>query len=303
MIPSFQELMKPFLEYLKDEKVHTIGEAEEYLAKHFDVADEERHQLLPSGKQAIFRNRVGWARTYLYKAGLLNVPQRASIVITQRGLEVLKENPEKIDIKYLMKFPEFVEFHKSHNAEEKIERKESPEGDISPDEIIAQKIEEINNILKSELLEKILKSSPQFFERLVLDLVVKMGYGGSFEDVSQLLGKGGDEGVDGLIKEDVLGLDNVYLQAKRWGKGIVGRPEIQGFVGALHGKGAKKGIFITTSTFSKEAIEYAEDLKDMNVVLIDKDKLLNYMLKYHIGVEVKDTIEIKKIDEDYFEEF
>ncbi len=301
MIPSFQDLTKPFLEYLIDEKVHTIREVEEYLAMYFKITDEERHQLLASGKQAIFRNRVGWARTYLYKSGLLNVPQRASIVITQSGLKVLKENPERIDIKYLMRFPEFVEFHKSHDTGE-IKGKERSI-DISPDETIAQKIEEINYILKSELLDKILKSSSQFFERLVLDLVVKMGYGGSFEDVSQLLGKSGDEGVDGLIKEDVLGLDKVYLQAKRWKNGTVGRREIQGFVGALHGKGAIKGIFITTSTFSKDATEYVEGLKDMHVVLIDKDTLLDYMLKFNIGVEVKETIEIKKIDEDYFEEF
>jgi len=299
MIPAFQDLMKPFLEHLDDEKVHTISEVEEYLAKYFNVANEERHQLLPSGKQAVFRNRVGWARTYLYKAGLLNVPQRASIVISHRGLEVLKENPKRIDIKYLKKFPEFIEFHKGRGKV-----KEDPVViDVSPDEAIAQKIEEINGMLKKELLDKILKSSPQFFEKLVLDLVVNMGYGGSFEDVSQLLGRSGDEGVDGLIKEDILGLDNVYLQAKRWKNGTIGRPEIHKFAGALLGKGAKKGIFITTSTFSSEAIGYAKKLNNLKVILIDKYKLLDYMLKYNVGVEIERTIEIKKINETYFEEF
>jgi restriction system protein len=299
MIPAFQDLMKPFLEHLNDEKVHTVSEVEECLAKYFNVTNEERHQLLPSGKQAIFRNRVGWAKTYLYKAGLLNVPQRASIVISHRGLEVLKENPERIDIKYLKKFPEFIEFHKGRGKV----KEEPGTVDTSPDETIAQKIEEINSMLKKELLDKILKSSPQFFEKLVLDLVVKMGYGGSFEDVSQLLGRSGDEGIDGLIKEDILGLDNVYLQAKRWENGTVGRPEIHKFAGALLGKGAKKGIFITTSTFSSEAIRYAENLSNLKVILIDKYKLLDYMLKYNVGVEVEQTIEIKKINENYFEEF
>ena len=299
MIPPFQEIMLPLLEFLKDGKEHSIDEAEDYLAKVFNLTDEERHKLLKSGNQTVFRNRVGWAKTYMYKAKLLDVPRRANIVITERGLEVLKENPQSLSAKYLMKFPEFVEFHKS-NKKEKQEEPESPSK--SPEEVIYEKTDEINNYVKSELIIKILKSSSHFFEKLVLDLVVKMGYGGSFEDVAELLGKTGDEGVDGLIKEDILGLDKVYLQAKKWDKGTVGRPEIQKFVGALHGKGAKKGIFITTSTFTKDALEYANSLKNMTLILIDGDKLVDYMLKYNVGVQVKNTIELKKIDEDYFEE-
>ena len=300
MIPSFQEMMLPLLEFLNDGKEHSIDEAEDYLAKVFKLTEEERHRLLPSGNQTVFRNRVGWARTYMYKAKLLDVPRRANIVITERGLEVLKENPQSLSVKYLMRFPEFVEFHKS-NKKGKPEEPELPTK--SPEEIVYEKTDEINNYVKSELISKILKSSPRFFEKLVLDLIVKMGYGGSFEDVSELLGKTGDEGVDGLIKEDVLGLDNVYLQAKRWTTGTVGRKELQSFVGALHGKGAKKGIFITTSTFTKDALEYANSLKDMTLILIDGDKLVDYMLKYNVGVQVKNTIEIKKIDEDYFDEY
>jgi len=300
MIPSFQEMMLPLLEFLKDGKEHSIDEAEDYLAKAFKLTDEERHKLLKSGNQTVFRNRVGWARTYMYKAKLLDIPRRANIVITERGLEVLKENPQSLSAKYLMKFPEFVEFHKS-NKKEKQEEPESPSK--SPEEVIYEKTDEINNYVKSELIIKILKSSSHFFEKLVLDLVVKMGYGGSFEDVAELLGKTGDEGVDGLIKEDILGLDKVYLQAKRWTTGTVGRKELQSFVGALLGKGAKKGIFITTSTFTKDALEYANSLKNMTLILIDGDKLVDYMLKYNVGVQVKNTIEIKKIDEDYFEEF
>jgi len=300
MIPPFQEIMLPLLEFLKDGKEHSIDEAEDYLAKVFNLTDEERHKLLKSGNQTVFRNRVGWAKTYMYKAKLLDVPRRANIVITERGLEVLKENPQSLSAKYLMKFPEFVEFHKS-NKKEKQEEPESPSK--SPEEVIYEKTDEINNYVKSELIIKILKSSPHFFEKLVLNLIVKMGYGGSFEDVVELLGKTGDEGVDGLIKEDILGLDKVYLQAKKWDKGTVGRPEIQKFVGALHGKGAKKGIFITTSTFTKDALEYLNKVNDMTLILIDGDKLVDYMLKYNVGVQVKNTIELKKIDEDYFEEF
>ena len=292
-------MMLPLLEFLKDGKEHSIDEAEDYLAKAFKLTDEERHKLLKSGNQTVFRNRVGWARTYMYKAKLLDIPRRANIVITERGLEVLKENPQSLSAKYLMKFPEFVEFHKS-NKKEKQEEPESPSK--SPEEVIYEKTDEINNYVKSELIIKILKSSPHFFEKLVLNLIVKMGYGGSFEDVAELLGKTGDEGVDGLIKEDILGLDKVYLQAKRWTTGTVGRKELQSFVGALQGKGAKKGIFITTSTFTKDALEYANSLKNMTLILIDGDKLVDYMLKYNVGVQVKNTIELKKIDEDYFEE-
>jgi len=299
MIPPFQEIMLPLLEFLKDGKEHSIDEAEDYLAKVFNLTDEERHKLLKSGNQTVFRNRVGWAKTYMYKAKLLDVPRRANIVITERGLEVLKENPQSLSAKYLMKFPEFVEFHKS-NKKEKQEEPESPSK--SPEEVIYEKTDEINNYVKSELIIKILKSSPHFFEKLVLNLIVKMGYGGSFEDVVELLGKTGDEGVDGLIKEDILGLDKVYLQAKRWTTGTVGRKELQSFVGALQGKGAKKGIFITTSTFTKDALEYLNKVNDMTLILIDGDKLVDYMLKYNVGVQVKNTIELKKIDEDYFEE-
>ncbi|MGC8690927.1 MAG: restriction endonuclease [Caldisericum sp.] len=300
MIPKFHESFLPILKFLKDGKTHSMEELENYLAKQFNLTEEERNAILPSGTQRVFKNRVGWARTYLYKAKLVDVPERGSIIITERGLEVLKENLPIMDVKYLMKFPEFVEFHKSHKNE-KVSEIESQE--TTPEEVISQKVEEINSIIKTELLERILKSSPSFFERLVLDLVVNMGYGGSFEEASKLLGRSGDEGVDGVIKEDILGLDNIYLQAKRWDKGAIGRKEIQAFVGALHGKGAKKGIFITTSTFTKEALDYVDSISDIKVILIDKDNLLDYMIKYNVGVETKYTIEIKKVDDDYFDEY
>jgi restriction system protein len=290
--------MKPMLEILKDEQKHPFAEIRQSLTKYFSLSDEEVEKLVPSGKQTILKNRIGWARTYLHKAGLIEIPESRYLKITERGKQVIEENPETINVKYLMKFPEFVEFHKGNKKNEE----EQEPSEIPPEEVIYYKIDEINNAVKSELLDRILKSSPSFFERLVLDLIVKMGYGGSFEDVTELLGRSGDEGVDGLIKEDILGLDKVYLQAKRWTVGSVGRKELQSFVGALHGKGAKKGIFITTSTFTKDALEYSNGLKDMTLILIDGEKLVDYMIKYNVGVQVKDTYEVKKIDEDYFEE-
>jgi restriction system protein len=306
MIPRFYEMFKPMLEFLKDGKVHSMVEVKEYIANYFNLSEEEKNEMLPGGSETRLNNRVYWARTYLAKAGLVEIPERGKAKITERGLKVLEENPSVIDLKFLFKFPEFKQFQAKSKEKE---TGGTPQGgreetEKSPEEIIEEKINEINEAIKGELLDKILKLAPQFFERLVLDLIVKMGYGGSFEEASKLLGKVGDEGVDGVIKEDLLGLDNVYLQAKRWSKDtVIGRPEIQKFVGALHGKGAKKGIFITTAKFSSDAFEYAESIKDMKIILIDGDKLLDYMLKYNVGVETKRTIEIKKIDEGYFEEY
>lgn len=306
MIPRFYEMFKPMLEFLKDGKVHSMVEVKEYIANYFNLSEEEKNEMLPGGGETRLNNRVYWARTYLTKAGLVEIPERGKAKITERGLKVLEENPSVIDVKFLFKFPEFKQFQTKSKEKE---NSGTPQGgreetEKSPEEIIEEKINEINEAVKGELLDKILKLPPQFFERLVLDLIVKMGYGGSFEEASKLLGKVGDEGVDGVIKEDLLGLDNVYLQAKRWSKDtVIGRPEIQKFVGALHGKGAKKGIFITTAKFSSDAFDYAESIKDMKIILIDGDKLLDYMLKYNVGVETKRTIEIKKIDEGYFEEY
>jgi len=299
-------MFKPMLEFLKDGKVHSMVEVKEYIANYFNLSEEEKNEMLPGGSETRLNNRVYWARTCLAKAGLVEIPERGKAKITERGLKVLGENPLVIDDEYLSQFPEFKQFQTKSKEKENGGTSQGgrEETEKSPEEIIEEKINEINEAIKRELLDKILKLPPQFFERLVLDLIVKMGYGGSFEEASKLLGKVGDEGVDGVIKEDLLGLDNVYLQAKRWSKDtVIGRPEIQKFVGALHGKGAKKGIFITTAKFSSDAFDYAESIKDMKIILIDGDKLLDYMLKYNVGVESKRAIEIKKIDEGYFEDY
>jgi len=249
---------------------------------------------LQSGNDFIFINRIGWAIFHLRKASAMeNSEDKKGIYrITQLGLDILEKNPEVIDYKYLNLFAgKSEESNNNHSTEQ------------PPEEIIAVQLEILKEKLKDELRQRILEKSPHFFEKLVLELIVKMGYGGSFEEASKVLGKSGDEGIDGVIKEDVLGLDNIYLQAKRYNPGqSIGRKEIQSFVGALHGKGARKGIFITTASFTKEALQYAENIKDIKVVLIDGDKLLDYMIKYNLGVRVDSVIEIKKIDSDYFEE-
>ncbi|MEM5791001.1 MAG: restriction endonuclease [Candidatus Aenigmatarchaeota archaeon] len=301
MTPKLKEIFYPMLDFLKDGKIHTKTEVREYLGKYFKLTDEEKKILLPSGGHTVFRSRVSWARTFLLKAGLVSSPEMGKLQITERGLKALEENESKIEISYLRQFPEFEEFYTGKDDGGKY----TPPviaTEKSPEEIIGDKIEEINETIKNDLYNKIMNSSPSFFERLVLDLVVKMGYGGSFEEASKVIGGTGDEGVDGVIKEDILGLDNIYLQAKRWNKGTVGSKEIQAFVGALQGKGAKKGIFITTSKFTRDALDYVAKIHDVKVILIDKDQLLDYMLRYNVGVETKYTIEIKKIDDDYFEE-
>ena len=262
-----------------------------------------------TGGAFIFKARVNWAKTFIFKAKLIDVPRRSHVIITDRGKEVLAQNLQCLTRKFLEQYPEFQEFV-SGNGKNEHKRKRNKNDETvttvtnlssqTPEEQISENLERLNQALKDELLQRVLKLSPVGFESLVIELIVKMGYGGSFEEVSKRLGKVGDEGIDGVIKEDVLGLDNVYIQAKRWTQGSIGRPEVQSFVGALQGKGANKGIFITTATFTKDAWQYAESLKGIKVVLIDRDKLLDYMIRYNVGVHVDRVLEIKKIDEDYF---
>ncbi len=258
--------------------------------------------MIPSGTQSVFYNRVGWARTYLKKANLINSEKKGSIKITERGKQILKENPQRIDNKSLKQFDEFVEFtNKVNPKKEKIDF-ETEYINQTPEELIDGAFQDFQKSLAEELLEKIRKVNPSFFERLVVALLVKMGYGGSIKDAGRAVGKSGDEGIDGIIKEDKLGLDVIYIQAKRWKENnIIGRPEIQKFVGALAGQGAKKGIFITASSFSKEALEY-KPMNDTKVILIDGIELANLMIEYNLGVAPLHSYELKRIDSDYFEE-
>jgi restriction system protein len=303
MLPSYDEIRKVMLEYLGDGKERKFSEIVDYVAKYYNLSEEELSELLPSGTQTKFENRVWWARTYMAKAGLIETPRRGYVRITERGLQALKENPPVIDHAYLLKFEEFRNFFYGKRSGVKQAEESSESEELTPLEVIEREMGKLNEALKDELIKKILERPPRFFEKLVLELIVKMGYGGTFEEASKVLGKSGDEGVDGVIKEDLLGLDNIYLQAKRYKPDqTIGRKEIQSFVGALHGKGSRKGIFITTASFTKEAKDYAESLKDIKVILIDGDKLIDYMIKYNLGVRVDRVIEIKKIDLDYFEE-
>ncbi|MDR2813242.1 MAG: restriction endonuclease [Prevotellaceae bacterium] len=304
MIPDFQTLMLPLLDLVKDKKEYRSNDIVDALAEKFDLSEDERQELLPSGVDFLFRNRVGWTKTHLKKAGLLDTPRRGFYCITQRGIDVLKQSPEKINVAFLRQFPEFLEFRgetKESASEENI-NVQSSEQLQTPEEILDNTYQDLRKALAQELLDKIQQLSPPFFERLVVDLLVKMGYGGSVKDAGKATGRSGDEGIDGIIKEDKLGLDIIYIQAKKWQQGnTVGRPEIQKFVGALVGQGAKKGIFITTSSFTKEASEYILRI-ETKIVLIDGVYLAQLMIDHNLGVTVQHSYEIKKVNMDYFEE-
>jgi restriction system protein len=273
------------------------------LAADFNLAPDERKELLPSGQQALFDNRVAWAKTYLKKAGLLDTPKRGVVVITPEGQNILRQNLNFIDTKFLRKYPSFLEFQNaSRNEEEEVSPNPEELNSQTPEENLEIAYLRIRKSLAQELIKRVLDLSPSFFERLVVELLVKMGYGGSIKDAGKAIGKSGDEGIDGTIKEDKLGLDIIYIQAKRWQPGnVIGRPELQKFVGALAGQGAKKGIFITTSTFTKEALEYSPK-NEAKIVLIDGGQLAQFMIDHNIGVATQQTYEIKKLDNDYFGE-
>lgn len=296
-IPDYQTIMLPLLKFAGDKEEHSLREAIEVLATEFKLTDAERRELLPSEQQEVFDNRVGWARTYMKKAGLLATTRRGFFQITTRGFEELRKNPDRIDAKYLKQFPEFREFQalrKSSTPANEAEEEQS----VTPEEALERAYQNLRNELTADLLSQMKQSPPSLFERLVVELLVKMGYGGSRKDAGQAIGKSGDEGIDGIIKEDRLGLDIIYIQAKRW-ENTVGRPEIQKFAGALQGQRARKGIFITTSNFSKDAHDFAARI-ETKIVLIDGSQLAQMLIDHNIGVAPIASYEIKRIDSDYF---
>jgi len=302
-VPDFQTFFLPMLELAADGKIHSLQETYGVLAQHFNLTDADRKEMLPSGAQAIYKNRIAWARTYLAKALLLESPKRGSFCITERGKELLARNPATLRVNHLKAFPEFVAFHGQGGeagkiAEDSASLSNGEEKASTPDEIFEMAYQELRAGLATELLSLVSNNSPEFFEQLVVKLLVKMGYGGSIKDAGEAIGRIGDEGIDGIIKEDKLGLDVIYIQAKRW-QGSVGRPEIQKFVGALHGQRAKKGVFITTGSFTKDAQLYVATI-DPKVVLIDGRRLVELMIDYELGVSVADVYEIKRIDSDFF---
>ena len=298
-VPDFQTLMLPLLSHVADGQEYTLARSRDILADQLNLTEDERKQRLPSGAANKFYNRLAWAKTYLERAGLITKLRRGVFTISPRGREVLSNPPERITITFLQRFPEFKEFR--HTASLSDDESASPDSAIiaTPEEALDSAYERLRDELAADILTQVCSVQSSFFEQLVVDLMLKMGYGGPGDEAGYVTPSGGDGGIDGIINEDSLGLDVVYLQAKRW-ENTVGRPEIQKFVGALHGKRAKKGVFITTSDFSANAIEYVKTI-DPRVVLIDGVKLAQLMVDYNVGVSTSRTYEIKKIDTDYFD--
>ncbi|GLO68064.1 restriction endonuclease [Oceanobacillus kimchii] len=300
-VPGYQDFMYPFLQILKDGKEHKLQDLYRDLASYFNLNENDIAETLPSGKQTLLNNRVGWARTYLSKAGLIKVVRRAVFTITDEGMKVLSDpGVDRIDRKFLTRYSSFNEFINKANQDTNDDINNTEQK--TPLELIDENYNILKKELQDGLLEKILECSPAFFERLIVHLIVAMGYGGSVKDAGAAIGKSGDEGIDGIIKEDFLGLEMIYLQAKRWKKeSTVGRPDIQSFVGSLVGKQASKGIFITTAKFSKNAYDYADSI-DKRVILIDGQQLTDLMFKYDVGTTNEEVFVTKRLDIDFFEE-
>jgi len=302
-IPKYHEFFLPILKILADGKNHTKRDIKEILTSILRLNEPELKELLPSGRQTIVDSRVGWALTYMRKAGLLDSPKRGLVIINQRGLDFLQKYPTCITVKDLEQFPEFMEFRyrkKDINFSESDNDGPCQDLEKTPSETIDNAFQTLTYQLASELLEQVKSIHPGNFEKLVIDLLLAMGYGGTRKDAGEAIGRSGDEGIDGKIYEDRLGLDTIYIQAKRW-EGSVGRPDIQKFAGALQGQKAKKGVYITTSDFTSEAKDFASKIEN-KIVLINGEQLAQYMINFNIGVSIEETYEIKKIDLDYFEE-
>lgn len=305
-VPDYQSLMLPLLRFAGEKKNEiSTGEAVEVLAKELGLTEEDLKEMLPSGIQSTFFNRVAWASTYMKKAGMLEATRRGYYQITERGQELLKKQPKTINVKVLKQYPEFLKFQqlKGTRSGEKVSSSVGAP-DIStatPSEALETAYENLRDELADELLSRLKKSSPSFFERIVVELLVKMGYGGSRADAGKAIGKSGDGGIDGIIKEDKLGLDVVYVQAKRWDNTPVGRPDVMQFAGALQAQKANKGIFITTSRFTDDARGYVSQIGS-KIVLIDGEQLTNLMIENDVGVSTISLYPVKKVDTDYFDE-
>lgn len=299
-IPDYQTIMLPLLEFAGDGNIHTLSESRAHLSALFALTEDEKEELLPSGRQRKFDNRVAWAKVYLEQAGLLLSPKRGQYHITEEGKSLLKAKPKKIDIATLERYEKFINFRDSSkkSTTSKTEQKVVVEDIETPEEVLEKSFQSIQKELASALLEQVKNCSPSYFENVVVELLLKMGYGRNRIEAGKAIGKSGDEGIDGIISEDRLGLEAIYIQAKRWAS-TVGRPEIQKFVGALHGKRARKGVFITTGTYSNEARDYVAHI-DPRVVLIDGVQLAEYMIEHNLGVTTKAVYEVKRIDADYF---
>lgn len=305
MIPDYQSFMLPLLKLLGDGREYSFSDACESLADQFKLTAEEREQQNPSGLALTYVNRIGWARFHLLKAALLQSPRRSVMKITPAGSTLLMQDLKTLTTKDLKRFEAFRSYKPTTERGSDKAEAESQESEIaatpleSPDEAIFRLHRELDSALRLELLTRIKSVPPSFFEKLVVELMLKMGYGGSREDAGQVVGKSGDGGIDGVIKQDRLGLDTIYLQAKRW-EGSVGRPDVQAFVGSLAGHRAKRGVFITTSSYSKQALDYVTSI-EARVVLIDGEQLATLMIEHDLGVSPIATYVVKRVDGDYFE--
>lgn len=296
-IPDFQTIILPLLRFCADGKEHANQEALDALATEFGLTNDERKKLLPSGQQRVFDNRVAWARAHMKMALLIENPRRGIFRITGRGKFILEQSPPSIDLKFLRQFSEYVDAREKPKSDSSTVTAEEAQ---TPEEQIEQAYETLRENLAGELLQQLKSASPSFFEKVVVDVLVRMGYGGSLKDAGQAIGRSGDEGIDGVINEDRLGLDSIYIQAKRW-EGTVSRPEIQKFAGALQGKRATKGVFITTSDFSEGSRDFASNISS-KIILIDGKQLADLMIEYGVGVSTIVTYELKKLDSDFFVE-
>ena len=305
-IPDYETLMLPVLKIAGNGQEHRVSDVVDQLAREFNLTEEERQQLLPSGKQATFTNRVAWAKTYLVQAGLLEATKRAHFRITDRGRKVFAETPARIESEYLSQFPEFIQFRERSRVPEKPASTDTSEVPVTPvqtqtpDELLRTTVKQIETVLGKELLDRILAAPPAFFERLIVTLLVAMGYGASQENSGRIVGQSGDGGIDGVIDQDALGLDRVYVQAKRYAReSAVSEPEIRAFSGSLAAAKGSKGVFVTTSYFTQPARSFAER-HPFRIVLIDGDQLATLMIRHNVGVQVDETLYLKKVDEDFF---
>jgi restriction system protein len=298
-VPRYHTLMLPLLKVMGGGSELTTNQMRDAVADHLGLSAEALSQRLPSGTQTAFDNRMGWARTYLYKAGLIERPRRATYVISQSGKDLLANPPAAIDAEFLRSYEQFNDFiPTTRNGKQELIESGDIDDDLTPEEQIEKGVRRIQRELQDEVLDRVKRLPPEGFEQLVLRLLVGMGYGGSMEDV-QGVARGADGGVDGVVNQDHLGLDRIYIQAKRW-EGSVGRPVIQGFVGALAGVGASKGVIMSTSTFAQPAQEYVKTLTDRRIILVDGKRMSELMLKHGIGVSTKQTFVIQRMDEDFF---
>jgi restriction system protein len=306
-VPDFQTLMLPVLREFADGAEHAPKDIRQRVADRLQLTPEEIAEMLPSGTQTRLANRVAWAHIYLKRAGLLASGRRGIYRIAPRGEEVLKSPPDQLNMQFLERYPEYREFRARQSSAAPVTRESSSGKDepgeasvLTPDEQIRTGYLLYRTNLAAQLLDRVLQANPTFFEHFVVELLVAMGYGGSYADAAQVVGKSGDGGIDGIIKEDRLGLESIYVQAKRWDR-TVGRPDVQQFAGALHGRHARKGVMITTSTFSRDANEYAKS-SQIAIVLIDGVQLADFMVEFGVGVTDMETIKLQKLDEDYFGE-